>query len=84
LMLPALLRGWLWVAVRAMGEVPMALLLATSANKTLAVVLWQMWTVNVNYSQACALAVVLAIASTASMWVVRRYAGRDAGTAIAR
>jgi iron(III) transport system permease protein len=84
LMLPAVVRGWLWVAVRSLGELPMALLLATSANKTLAVVLWQMWTVNANYSQACALAMVLATISAGSMWVVRRYAGRDAGSAIAR
>jgi iron(III) transport system permease protein len=84
LMLPAVLRGWLWVAVRSIGEVPMALLLSSTANKTLAVVLWQMWTVNANYPQACALAVVLALASALSMAVVRRYAGRDAGTAITR
>jgi len=84
LMAPAVGRGWLWIAVRSLGEVPMALLLATSTNKTLAVALWQMWTVNANYSQAAALAVLLAIASAIAMVVVRRYAGADAGTAIAR
>jgi iron(III) transport system permease protein len=84
LMAPAVARGWLWIAVRSMGEVPMALLLATSTNKTLAVALWQMWTVNANYSQAAALAVLLAVASAVAMWAVRRFAGGDAGAAIAR
>jgi iron(III) transport system permease protein len=84
LMLPALLRGWLWVAVRSVGELPMALLLASATSRTLAVTLWQMWTVNANYPQACALAMVLATVSGGSMWIVRRYAGHDAGAVIAR
>jgi iron(III) transport system permease protein len=84
LMLPAVIRGWLWIAVRSIGEVPMALLLATSANRTLAVALWQIWTVNANYSLASALAVVLALASGLSIWAMKRFAGGEAGTAIAR
>jgi iron(III) transport system permease protein len=78
LMAPALLRGWLWIAVRSLGEVPIALLLATNANKTLAVALWQMWTVNSSYSQASALAVVLACVSALGMLAVRRYSGEAA------
>ncbi|HLG72936.1 MAG TPA: iron ABC transporter permease [Chloroflexota bacterium] len=77
LMFPAVWRGWLWVAVRSLGEVPMALLLVSNANRTLAVALWQIWTVNANYSQASALAVILAAVSVGCIWLLRRQAGAE-------
>lgn len=63
LMAPAIGRGWVWVAVHAVGELPMALLLSTSGNQTITVALWNLWTDNADFSLASALAVVLAVVS---------------------
>ena len=84
LMLPAVLRGWLWVAVHALKELPMALILSTSASQTLTVTLWQLWTTNADYSTASALAIVLTLVSGAAIWMVNRHAQSGEEAAAAR
>lgn len=82
LMLPAMLRGWIWVAVHALAEVPMALLLSTNANQTIAVALWNLWISDANYSEASALAVILALVSGLGIWWVSRYAQAAEATTV--
>lgn len=72
LLRPALLKTWLWVFAHALGELPIALLLTSSYNKTLVVELWDSFTTSANYPQACALAVVVLIISAGATLVVNR------------
>lgn len=72
LLRPALLKTWLWVFAHALGELPIALLLTSSYNKTLVVELWDAFTTSANYPQACALAVVVLIISAGATLVVNR------------
>lgn len=72
LLKPALWKCWFWVFVHALGELPIALLLTGSDNKTLVVLLWDTFTSSVNYPQASALAVTLLVISALTMWLVNR------------
>lgn len=72
LLRPALLKTWLWVFAHALGELPIALLLTSSDNRTLVVELWDSFTTSANYPQACALAVVVLVISTVATVVVNR------------
>lgn len=72
LLKPALWKCWFWVFVHALGELPIALLLTGSDNKTVVVLLWDTFTASVNYPEASALAVTLLIVSMIAMWAVNR------------
>lgn len=72
LLKPALWRCWFWVFVHALGELPIALLLTGSDNKTLVVLLWDTFTSSVDYPEASALAVTLLVVSMFTMWLVNR------------
>jgi len=72
LLKPALWRCWFWVFAHALGELPIALLLTGSDNKTLVVLLWDTFTSSVNYPEASALAVTLLVVSMITMWLVNR------------
>ncbi|MFJ8754996.1 ABC transporter permease [Streptomyces sp. NPDC102441] len=72
LLRPTLWKTWLWVFAHALGELPIALLLTSSDNRTLVVVLWDTFTSSVDNPTASALAVVLVLISTAAVWLVNR------------
>jgi iron(III) transport system permease protein len=76
LMLPAVSRTWLWVAIRCIGELPIALILTSSGNQTLPVVLWGLFTTGTSLNDACAIAVVMAVVSGLGIWVLSRIGDR--------
>jgi iron(III) transport system permease protein len=63
LLWPSFMRGFLWVFVRAISEATMALMLYTTANQTIAVIIWFLWMEDANYPVACAIAVPLVVLS---------------------
>ncbi|WP_344854845.1 iron ABC transporter permease [Amycolatopsis ultiminotia] len=69
---PAVTRTWLWVFANALGELPIALLLSSSDNRTVVVLLWDMIGESANYPEASALAVLLLALSAGSVWWVNR------------
>ncbi|MER5437820.1 iron ABC transporter permease [Streptomyces sp. NPDC002790] len=73
LLRPTLWKCWLWVFAHALGELPIALLLTSSGNRTLVIVLWDTFTSSVDNPTASALAVVLVVISTAAVWLVNRH-----------
>lgn len=75
LLKPVLWKNWFWVFVHALGQLPIALLLTGSDNKTLVVLLWDTFTSSVNYPEASALAVTLLVVSIITMWLVNRRGG---------
>jgi iron(III) transport system permease protein len=72
LVAPSVSRAWLWVFANALGELPIALLLSSSDNRTVVVLLWDMIGESANYPEASALAVLLLILSAVSVWWVNR------------
>lgn len=72
LLRPALLKSWLWVFAHALGELPIALLLTGSDNRTLVVELWTTFTSSADFPQASALAVIILMISTIAVWLVNR------------
>jgi iron(III) transport system permease protein len=69
---PAVSRAWLWVFANSLGELPIALLLSNSDNRTVVVLLWDMIGESANYPEASALAVLLLALSAVSVWWVNR------------
>ncbi|KAA9159309.1 iron ABC transporter permease [Amycolatopsis acidicola] len=69
---PSISRTWLWVFANALGELPIALLLSNSDNRTVVVLLWDMIGESANYPEASALAVLLLALSAVSVWWVNR------------
>jgi iron(III) transport system permease protein len=55
LLLPALLNGWLWIALLIYRELTIASLLVTPANVTLPMVIWGLWQTG-SFSRAAAAA----------------------------
>ncbi|WP_084356574.1 ABC transporter permease [Mycolicibacterium wolinskyi] len=72
LVAPAVSRTWLWVFANALGELPIALLLSSSDNRTIVVLLWDMIGESANYPEASALSVLLLALSAVSIWWVNR------------
>ncbi|WP_217169362.1 iron ABC transporter permease [Streptomyces sp. AC512_CC834] len=72
LLAPSVSRTWLYVFANALGELPIALLLSSSDNRTLVVLLWDMIGESANYPEASALAVLLLALSAVSVWWVNR------------
>ncbi len=72
LLRPALWKCFLWVFAHALGELPIALLLTGSDNRTLVVLLWDTFTSSVDYPEASALGVIILMISTVAVWVVNR------------
>lgn len=79
---PAAARGWLWIAVHAVSELPMALILQAAGNQTVAVALWNLWTTNGNFAIASALAIVLLLFSSLATWLVMRNSKNAADAAV--
>ncbi|WP_202968522.1 ABC transporter permease [Pseudonocardia sp. HH130629-09] len=72
LVAPTVSRTWLWVFANALGELPIALLLSSSDNRTIVVLLWDMIGESANYPEASALAVLLLALTAVSVWWVNR------------
>lgn len=72
LVAPAVSRTWLQVFAMSLGELPIALLLSSSDNRTVVVLLWDMIGESANYPEASALAVLLLLLSAVSVWWVNR------------
>jgi iron(III) transport system permease protein len=72
LVAPAVSKVALWVFTHALGELPIALLLASADNKTIVVTLWEMIENKASYPEASALAVMLLALSAVSVWWVNR------------
>jgi iron(III) transport system permease protein len=74
---PSVSRTWLWVFAHAIGELPIALLLASGFNTTLVVMLWQLFEDNASYTGASALATLLMLVSGVLVWFVNRGGMRE-------
>ncbi|MFD5364995.1 ABC transporter permease [Streptomyces tendae] len=72
LLSPALRKCWLWIFAQALGELPIALVLTSSDNRTLVVELWNIFTSSGDYPTASALAVIILVVSTMAVWSVNR------------
>jgi iron(III) transport system permease protein len=72
LLLPAALRTWLWVAIRSMAELPIALILSTRDNQTLAVVLFSLWSTGNDFADAAAIAVLMVVVSAVGIFLITR------------
>ncbi len=73
LVAPAVSRSWLSVFTNALGELPIALLLSSDGNRTIAVQLWDLIGENANYPEASALSVLLLVVSAVAIgWINRR------------
>ena len=72
LLRPSLRKTWLWVFAHALGELPIALVLTSSDNRTLVVELWDTFTSSGDYPTASALAVIILAISSVAVWLVNR------------
>jgi iron(III) transport system permease protein len=72
LLSPALRKCWLWIFAHALGELPIALVLTSSDNRTLVVELWSIFTSSGDYPTASALAVIILAVSTVMVVLVNR------------
>jgi iron(III) transport system permease protein len=75
LLKPTLAYAWLWIALLTFRELTLAVVLSTSGNLTLPVVIWSLW-LGGGFGQASALAMImllLMLPATALYWpLVRR------------
>jgi len=66
---PSLLNGWMWIALLALREVTMALMLYSTRNVVISTQIWSLW--RADTAQAAALGVVLVVV-IAIVWFVAR------------
>jgi iron(III) transport system permease protein len=82
LLLPAFVSGWVFIALFAMRDATMPLLLGSTDTRTVAVLMWDSW-VNANVNKASALGVFLVtaigIVTFLGRWVEQRRARRITG-----
>jgi iron(III) transport system permease protein len=77
LLAPTLLYAWLWIALLTFRELTLAVVLSTSGNLTLPVVVWSLW-LGGGFGQASALAMImlaLMVPVTALYWPLARRHG---------
>ncbi len=77
LLSPTLLYAWLWIALLTFRELTLAVILSSSGNMTLPVVIWSLW-VGGGLGQASALAVIMLAAMVpliAAYWMIARRFG---------
>jgi iron(III) transport system permease protein len=77
LLSPTLLYAWLWIALLTFRELTLAVILSSSTNTTLPVVIWSLW-LGGGLGQASALAMVMLAAMApiiAIYWIVARRHG---------
>jgi iron(III) transport system permease protein len=63
LLWPSFIRGFLWMFIRGISEATMALMLYSTKNRTIAVLIWFLWMEDANYPVASAIAVPMIIIS---------------------
>ena len=61
LLAPALINGWLWVALHAMRELSICLILFTPGSVVISTIIWSRWN-NGEFSEASAIGVMLIVA----------------------
>jgi iron(III) transport system permease protein len=71
LLLPSFCNGWLWVAVQALREATLAVMLLTPANVVLASLIWSQWQEGSGYGAVAAVS-LLTIALTGLLALVSR------------
>ena len=77
LLSPTLLYAWLWIALLTFRELTLAVILSSSSNTTLPVVIWSLW-LGGGLGQASAMAIImltLMVPIVAVYWVVARRQG---------
>jgi iron(III) transport system permease protein len=79
LLAPALVNGWLWVAANSMRDITFPLMLVSTSNTVMGMLLWEYWSQGL-IAEASAIAVVLVLALAALVLPVRLHAtGMGAG-----
>jgi iron(III) transport system permease protein len=58
LLTPAIVNGWVWVAIHAMRDLTIPLMLFTPSSVVLSTIIWNMW-INADLPRACALGIML-------------------------
>jgi iron(III) transport system permease protein len=71
LLMPSFLNGWMWVAVHAVREGTLAVILMTPANVVLASMIWSEWRNGNGYGEVAAMS-VLVVTLTAGMAMLAR------------
>jgi iron(III) transport system permease protein len=77
LLSPTLLYAWLWIALLTFRELTLAVILSSSSNTTLPVVIWSLW-LGGGLGQASAMAIImlaLMVPIVAVYWLVARRQG---------
>jgi len=72
LLWPSFIRGFLWMFIRGISEATMALMLYSTKNRTIAVLVWFLWMEDANYPVASAIAVPMIIISGILAYFVAR------------
>ncbi len=68
---PSLINGWMWIALLALREVTMALMLYSSRNVVISTQIWSLW--RADTAQAAALGVVLVLVIAVVWFSARRF-----------
>ena len=68
---PSLVNGWMWIALLALREVTMALMLYSSRNVVISTQIWSLW--RADTAQAAALGVVLVIVIAVVWFSARKF-----------
>ena len=71
---PSLINGWMWIALLALREVTMALMLYSTRNVVISTQIWSLW--RADTAQAAALGVVLVIVIAAVWFSARKFLER--------
>lgn len=71
LIAPSLISGWMWIALLALREVTMALMLYSSRNVVISTQIWSLW--RADTAQAAALGVVLVIVIAVVWFSARKF-----------
>jgi iron(III) transport system permease protein len=81
---PSLLRSWLWVFIHAVNDTTLSLILFATANATLSVRLFFIWTEESDFSQASAIALMMILFSGTLTYLVARGTTQKSGTSMVK
>ncbi|MDP2644243.1 MAG: iron ABC transporter permease [Desulfobacterales bacterium] len=68
---PSLINGWMWIALLALREVTLALMLYSTRNVVISTQIWSLW--RADMAQAAALGVVLVVVVAVVWFMARRF-----------
>jgi iron(III) transport system permease protein len=74
---PSLINGWMWIALLALREVTMALMLYSTRNVVISTQIWSLW--RADTGQAAALGVVLVVTVAVVWFTARRFLEKRLG-----